>query len=164
MDSSPHHSSLHVCRVSVSSSDRVRLTDPYVEEVWSEFLGPTATLLARRLDRAIEERPGGLQIDPSDVAASLGVSPSLVRKAVERLDRFEVVHCDVERGVVGVSGYAPLVGGGRVLRLSESGRVAHERSVAALDEPSVRTTAANQFRPALSIAETSSVTSLSVGY
>jgi hypothetical protein len=118
---------IQVVAISASPADQVRLTDLYVEEVWSEFLGPTATLLARRLGRAIADRPGGLQIELTDLAASVGVAPSVAVKALERLHRFEIVHGDLDRRIVGVSGYAPTVGDLRVFRLSEAGRVAHER-------------------------------------
>lgn len=123
-------SALNVVPISASPDDRWRLTDPYVEDVWSEFLGPTATLMARRLGRLIEVRPGGAELDLRDFATSLGVAPSVAIRALERLHRFEVIHSDLERGLVGVSGYAPAVGGGRVIRLSEAGRVAHERFTA----------------------------------
>ena len=133
MDPDQRPVDLHLCRISAGLNDRVRLTDPYVEEVWSEFLGPTATLLVRRLARTIEERPAGVQLDIVDVAASLGVSPSVAVRAFERLHRFGVAHADLDRRVVGVSGFAPVVGQERVFRLSEAGRVAHERFVADLD-------------------------------
>jgi hypothetical protein len=123
---------LNVVAISASADDRWRLTDPYVEEVWSEFLGPTATLMARRLGRLIESRPGGADLDVGDLASSLGVAPSVAVRALDRLHRFEVVHSDLDRGLVGVSGYAPPVGDGRLCRLSEAGRVAHERLTAGL--------------------------------
>jgi hypothetical protein len=98
-----------------------------VEEVWSEFIGPTATLLARRLGRLVELRPGGIEVELSDLASSLGVSNSIARKALTRLDRFGVMCCDFELSVLGVSGYVPPVAGSRLLRLSEAGRIAHDR-------------------------------------
>lgn len=132
MEHSIRPQSVQVVVISAGPLDRLRLTDPYVEEVWSEFLGPTATLLARRLGRTVDEWPGGVRVDVKDLSASVGVAPGVVLRALERLHRFEVVHCDLERRVVGVSGYAPLVGDHRVNRLSERGRVAHERVTADL--------------------------------
>lgn len=123
--------SLNVVPISAGADDRWRLTDPYVEEVWSEILGPTATLLARRLGRLIESRPGGVELDVGEVGESLGVGRGVAIRAFERLHRFEVVHSDLDRGLVGVSGYAPSVGDGRLLRLSEAGRTAHDRLTAA---------------------------------
>ncbi|MFN3256258.1 MAG: hypothetical protein ACE37B_11215 [Ilumatobacter sp.] len=109
------------------------MTDPYVEQVWSEFLGPTATLLARRLGRSVELRPGGQQVEVADLAASVGVAPGVAVRALARLNRFEVVHSDLDRGVIGVSGYAPPVGDERLFRLSEAGRTSHDRFMADLD-------------------------------
>ena len=54
-------------------------------------------------------------------------------KALARLNRFEVVHSDLGRGVIGVSGYAPPVGDERLFRLSEAGRISHDRFMAGLD-------------------------------
>jgi hypothetical protein len=124
---------LQIVAITADPTDRFRLTDAYVEEVWSEFLGPTATLLARRLGRSIEVRPGGQQVEVIDLAASVGVAPGVAVKALARLSRFEVVHSDFDRGVIGVSGYAPPVAEGRLFRLSEAGRVSHDRFMADLD-------------------------------
>jgi len=40
--------------LSAQSEDCWRLTDPYIERLWSERLGPKATLLARRIGRLSE--------------------------------------------------------------------------------------------------------------
>lgn len=127
METPPTRASLQIVRISASPTDRFRLTDPYVEEVWSEFLGPTATLLARRLGRTIEVRPDGAELDVGELAASVGVPPTVALRSLRRLHRFEVVHSDLERGVVGVSGFAAPVSGERLCRLSESGRAMHEQ-------------------------------------
>ena len=112
-----------VVGISAHPDDRWRLTDPYVEEVWSEFMGPTATLLARRMGRLVELRPGEeIEDELADTASSLGVSNSITQKALTRLDRFGVMCCDFELSVLGVSGYVPPVAGSRLLRLSEAGR------------------------------------------
>lgn len=130
MEDAPVPTTLHVVPLSASADDRWRLSDRYVEEVWSEHLGPTATLLARRLGRMIEEHPGGVDIELADLASGAGVQGGIARKALERLNRFEVVHFSPEQSVVGVSGFAPSVQGARVLRLSERGRLIHDRLVA----------------------------------
>ncbi len=131
-------SSLNIIPISAGADDRWRLTDPYVEEVWSEFLGPTATMLARRLGRVMESRPGGAEVDVPDLSDSLGVGRGVAIRALERLHRFEVVHSDLSRRIIGVSGYAPSVGEGRLFRLSAAGRAAHDRLTAgAVAEPPV---------------------------
>ena len=121
--------------LSANAEDRWRLSDPYVERVWSEHLGPTATLLARRLGRMLEERPGGVDVDLGDLAASLGVQPSVAVKAFDRLNRFEVVYFAPEQMIAGVSGFAPSVSGSRLFRLSEGGRAVHERLVEESEAP-----------------------------
>jgi hypothetical protein len=57
-------------------------------------------------------------------------------KARGRIDRFEVVYFSAEQSIVGVSGFARSVQGGRLSRLSERGRVMHDRLVA--DQPARR--------------------------
>ena len=130
MDDTPDPTTLHVVPMSAQADDRWRLSDRYVEEVWSEHLGPTATLLARRFGRMIEEHPGGVDVDLGDLAAGVGVQRGIAVKALDRLNRFEVVYFAAEQSIVGVSGFAPSVQGGRLLRLSERGRLVHDRLVA----------------------------------
>jgi hypothetical protein len=145
MESDSAPALVNVVAISASPDDRWRLTDPYLEEVWAEFLGPTATLVARRLGRLIESRPGGAELDVGDLARSIGVAPSVAIRALDRLHRFEVVHSDLERGLVGVSGYAPSVGDGRLFRLSEAGRFAHERLTAGMSAGGRATGRASQI-------------------
>jgi hypothetical protein len=130
MHETPDPTTLHVVPISAQADDRWRLSDRYVEEVWPEHLGPTATLLARRLGRMIDEHPSGVDIDLADLAVGVGVQRGIAVKALERLNRFKVVHFAAEQSIVGVSGFAPSVQGGRLLRLSERGRRAHDRLVA----------------------------------
>lgn len=133
MDHESDPTTLHIVPLSARADDRWRLSDRYVEDVWSEHLGPTATLLARRFGRMIEEHPRGVDVDLADLASGAGVQRGIARKALERLNRFEVVCFLLERSVVGVSGFAPSLQGVRVLRLSERGRLVHDRLVAASD-------------------------------
>ena len=133
MDERRQHPTLRAVPISAHADDRWRLTDPYVEQVWSKFLGPTATLLARRFGRLIEEHPLGVDLDLGDLAAGFGVQPSIAAKALDRLHRFEIVHFSVEASIVGVSGFAPSVQSCRLRRLSERGRAVHDRLVAQLE-------------------------------
>jgi hypothetical protein len=145
MDNNSPPRTLHVVPLSAQAEDRWKLRDPYIECVWSEHLGPTATLLARRLGRMLEERPGGVDFDLGDLATSLGVQPSIAVKALERLNRFEVVYFAREQLIVGVSGFAPSVRGARLFRLSEAGRVVHERLVEQSEAPrAVRAVSSSQ--------------------
>ena len=101
------------------------LTGRYVEVVWSEFLGPTATLMARRLGDFVERHPAGGEVSVTAMGVSLGAAPSMVRASLIRLDRFGITSMSVERGVVGVSGLAPSVGPRLLGRLSEAARREH---------------------------------------
>ena len=101
------------------------LTGRYVEVVWSEFLGPTATLMARRLGDFVERHPAGGEVSVTAMGVSLGAAPSMVRASLIRLDRFGITSMSVERGVVGVSGLAPSVGPRLIGRLSEAARREH---------------------------------------
>jgi hypothetical protein len=46
-----------LARVAPGTGERRPLTGDYLELVWSELLGPTATMVARRIGRALDE-PG----------------------------------------------------------------------------------------------------------
>jgi hypothetical protein len=63
---------------------------PYVEIVYGSILGPTAVQMARMLDRM--HRPEGQTlVDVSEIAAVLGVKPSVARHGLDRLERFGVL-------------------------------------------------------------------------
>ena len=67
----------------------------YVEMCWLPVLGPTATLLYRRLGSWVEHNPNGVEVDLVDLSVSLGLGEglsrnSLLARALGRLGRFEV--------------------------------------------------------------------------
>jgi len=67
-----------------------RILDPYVEIIYGSILGPTAVQLARMRDRM--HRPEGQTlVDIGEIAAVLGVKTSVVRHAIQRLERFGVL-------------------------------------------------------------------------
>lgn len=131
MDGLAQQSILNLVPISAHPEDRWRLSDRYVVEVWSEFIGPTATLLARRFGRIMDEHPGGAEVDLVALASGGGLQRSTRIKALERLHRFEIVHLSDDKSVVGVSGFVPSIHGGRILRLTERGRLLHDRLLAA---------------------------------
>ena len=68
---------------------------PYVETCWLPVLGPTATLLYRRLGSWAESNPDGVDVDLVDLSVSLGLGEglgrnSLIARALGRLARFDV--------------------------------------------------------------------------
>lgn len=98
----------------------------YVEFVWSEALGPTALLLARRLGTLIERSPHGAEVSVVELAHELGVGVSKIDSSLARLARNGLVSYSREHGVVGASGFARRVG--------ERGRSALSRRGAEIDE------------------------------
>lgn len=46
---------------------------PYVERYWLPILGPSATLLVRRLATGLDESPEGYEVDPAAWALELGI-------------------------------------------------------------------------------------------
>jgi hypothetical protein len=70
-------------------------SSPYVETFWLPILGPTATLLWRRLARHLDASPEGVELDLPSTARALGVRdgagrPTRLRRALARLMRFEL--------------------------------------------------------------------------
>jgi hypothetical protein len=49
---------------------------PYVEQFWLGVLGPSATLLLRRLAAAFDAHPEGFELDMHETAGALGLSAS----------------------------------------------------------------------------------------
>jgi hypothetical protein len=70
-----------------------RADSPYVELFWLPILGPSATLLMRRLGLYLDMRPTGLSIDLFDLSAQLGLGRPESRhaalpRAIDRCVRF----------------------------------------------------------------------------
>jgi hypothetical protein len=74
----------------------------------------------------MEEHPGGAEVELVALASGVGVQRPTAVKALERLHRFEIVYLSYDKSVVGVSGFVPSVHGGRILRLTERGRLLHD--------------------------------------
>jgi hypothetical protein len=72
--------------------DGFPIRHPYVEVVWASTIGPTATLMARRLDMMLKAEPAGVTVDIEDLARSVGVSGtggnSPGARALARLEHF----------------------------------------------------------------------------
>lgn len=71
------------------------LRSPYVERFWLPILGPTTTLLIRRLAVSFEEHPDGFDLPLLDTAASLGLGAKGGRnapflRAIERAGTFKI--------------------------------------------------------------------------
>lgn len=109
-----------VVAVSPGIGDRWALNGRYVEMVWSELLGPTATLLARRLGDCIDLHPYGIDVSMVEMGASLGVAPSKVRSSLLRLHRFGLSTMWAGQAMIGISDLAPSVSPSLSARLSDA--------------------------------------------
>src|SRR5690606_34055533 len=110
----------------------------YVERFWLSTLGPTATLLMRRLADAFDRHPDGFVLDLAVTAQSLGLSRGAGRsgafvKAFGRCVMFGLAHqCS--------TGYAarrrlPAVARRHLLRLPAALQEAHDAWPRGADEP-----------------------------
>lgn len=66
---------------------------PYVEQYWLSILGPSSTLLLRRLAARLEVEPDGFDLDPAEWALELGIGArggkhSPFWRSVDRACRF----------------------------------------------------------------------------
>src|SRR5687767_6336253 len=116
---------LQIIRIPIRVGDRWALSGRYVEVVWSEIMGPTATLLARRLSDFIEVNPNGGEISIAGLGRTLGVPPSKVRSALSRMGWHGLISLRPERVSVGISGLVPSVGHSRLAELSENAQREH---------------------------------------
>ena len=101
------------------------LTGRYVELVWSELLGPTATLVAPRIGHALDRPDRGFDLSLVDVGDSIGVAPSKVRWSLTRLAYFELVTVALDPPAVLTSGLVTPVPLGLLPRLSPTGLIEH---------------------------------------
>ena len=127
MDDALNPSALHIGLISAPADDQRRLSNRNVEEVRSESIGSSATLLARRFARTMKPHPGRTEFDLVDLASGVGAQRWITDRAFDRLNHFEVDHFLAEWSVVGVSGSALSFQGGWVRGLSGHGRLVHDR-------------------------------------
>jgi hypothetical protein len=70
-----------------------RACSPYVELFWLPVLGPSATLLLRRLNLFLDMKPEGYRMQLDELSAALGLGQGTHRhaplpRAIDRCDRF----------------------------------------------------------------------------
>lgn len=113
---------------------------PYVERFWLSTLGPSTTLLLRRIAGGFETSPDGFTLPLSDTARELGVghmggrSSPFVR-SLTRLCQFDLAQPSGP-GILAVRRRVPPLNRRQVARLPESLQVAHQRwQEAELGEP-----------------------------
>jgi hypothetical protein len=124
----PAHGAQRPLRGQARSSWRWRASHvarPYVEMVWSELLGPTATLVARRIGHVLE-RPGHRrELSLTVIGNSLGVAPSKVRWSLSRLAQFELITISSDPDAVVTSGLVTPVPTRLLAKLSPGGLLEH---------------------------------------
>ena len=116
--------------VAPANGECFELTSRYVEVVWSEFLGPTTTLLARRIGLDLAATGATTGLSANEVGRSLGVAPSRVRWALHRLAGFGIVGVSLDPAAVVTSGLAVPVPRHLVERLSDAGVAEHRHQMA----------------------------------
>lgn len=106
------------------------LTDPYVEHCWGPVVGPTATLLLRRLPVLwIERVPATITHEELSKSLGLGASAgknSRLVHSIDRLVRYRLARWDTDH-TLEVYGQAPGLERHHVTRLPEWSQRTHER-------------------------------------
>jgi len=107
------------------------LTDPYVEQCWSCVIGPSSTLLLRRLPTLWGAR-GRAEIDASELSQSLGLGArtsehSRLVATLQRLVRFGFAAPTADGAGLDVYRQVAPLGPRRLARLPERTRDTHER-------------------------------------
>jgi hypothetical protein len=106
------------------------LDDPYVEQVWTAVIGPSALLVLRRLPVLWREREPAL-VDLRELGQSLGLGPSLARsgrtrQTIERLVAFEMAHW-LPGNELGMRTEVAPLSGRQLARVPEWTRQVHDR-------------------------------------
>ena len=101
----------------------------YVEQFWLSALGPSATLLLRRLAAGLEAEPDGFDLDPVECALELGLGSKGGRhspfwRTIERANRFGLARRNGE--LLAVRRFVPPLSARQVSRLPDHLRRAHE--------------------------------------
>ena len=107
------------------------LTDPYVEQCWSGVVGPSSTLLLRRLPALWTEQVPAT-IGRAELAGSLGLgdgsgSRSRLGSTLDRLVRFGLARPASDAGGLDVYRQVPPLRPGQLQRLPQWTQAAHER-------------------------------------
>jgi hypothetical protein len=109
------------------------LTDPYVEQCWGPVIGPSATMLLRRLPTLWTEQVPAV-VARDELGRSLGLgggtgSHSRLMNAIERTVRFGLATWDEQAQALDVYRQVPGLSERRLERLPEWTRRAHDRLV-----------------------------------
>jgi hypothetical protein len=114
-----------VRRAQPGEAERLPMLGRYVEVVWSELLGPTATLVARRIGHVLEGTGDCPELSLAVVGKSLGVAPGKVRWSLARLAYFELITIASKPNAVVASGMVIPVPTRLFAKLSPAGLLEH---------------------------------------
>jgi hypothetical protein len=112
-------------RVEPRPDERLSLTGTYLEHVWSEVLGPTATLVARRIGHALDQPDQPKELSLATVGNSLGVAPAKVLWSFTRLAYFDLIAISSSPAAVVTSGLVTPVPPRLFAKLSLAGLLEH---------------------------------------
>lgn len=107
------------------------LADPYVEQCWSAVVGPSSTLLLRRMPALwVAQVPA--EIDASDLSRSLGLGrgvgdKSRLASTLDRLARFGLARPAPDGAGLDVYRQVPPLSPRQLAQVPEWTRVAHDR-------------------------------------
>ncbi|MFN0090348.1 MAG: hypothetical protein ACKVWR_08795 [Acidimicrobiales bacterium] len=109
------------------------LLHPYVELVWEPLLGPTCTVILRRVGMRWAEQAEAFKVDAAGFARSLGLGEGLGRnsqliRSLIRLEQFRLARC--AETVVSLPVLVPPVHAYQLERLPFDVRAAHRELVA----------------------------------
>lgn len=104
----------------------------YLERLWLPVLGPTGTLLWRRLALELERRPV-VVLEAGELAGDLGVGPSPLGGSLTRLGRFGLLVAQGDAHLV--RRRLPPVGEAQLRRLRPDVVQLHRRLVAEVEAP-----------------------------
>lgn len=114
----------------------------YVETYWLSVLGPTTTWLLRRIATALDDNPGGFELDLADTARSMGLGERCGRhspftRAFTRLVQFDLAQPQGDP-VLAVRRKIPPLTRRQLQRLPEALQASHQELLdAALRTPDV---------------------------
>jgi hypothetical protein len=130
----------------------------YVETYWLSVLGPTTTWLLRRIATALDDNPGGFELDLADTARSMGLGERCGRhspftRAFTRLVQFDLAQPQGDP-VLAVRRKIPPLTRRQVQRLPEALQASHQELLeAALRTPDVEHLRRRARQLALSLVE-----------
>lgn len=106
------------------------LNSHYIEYVWASSIGPTSTMLARRIGDLLMTSPSPLTVSTVELGDGIGVAPRRAVAGLSRLHSWHLIHFDRPTGRILTSGMVHSMSPGVLLGRSDIVRYAHDQLVA----------------------------------